>query len=285
MLLILLTVPRFLPCFHSMTPPQPQSLAGKVLVVIGGTTGIGSSAVRAFLAAGAKVVAVGLDPESCKAAQETFKQNCVCLCADARDPQTAPQAVSRAVSEFGSFSGLYHVAGGSGRRWGDGPLHEITDEGWRATIDLNLTSVMYSNRTAVRRFLAQGSGGTILNTGSVLASSPSPRHFSTHAYSAAKAALEGWTRSCAAYYAPSNIRFNLIVPGLIATPMSSRAQQDAAVTGFVKHKQPLAGGGIGQPEHLDSAALYFMGDGSGFTTGQVLEVDGGWSVSEGIPRA
>ncbi|HEX3164603.1 MAG TPA: SDR family oxidoreductase, partial [Chitinophagaceae bacterium] len=59
------------------------------------------------------------------------------------------------IEEFGSFDGLYHVAGGSGRKFGDGPLHELTMEGWNKTLELNLTSLMLSNQAAVKKFLEQ----------------------------------------------------------------------------------------------------------------------------------
>ena len=263
---------------------QALTLAGKVLVVIGGTGGLGLSAARAFVAAGSKVVAVGLHPESAESARSQLGEAGHVLCADARESQTAALAVQAALNHFGGFHGLYHVAGGSGRRWGDGPLHELTDEGWRATVELNLTSVMYSNRAAVRQFLAQGSGGTVLDLGSVLASSPSPAYFDTHSYAAAKAALIGLTKACAARYAVNDNRFNLLTTALVATPMSARAQADPVISRFVGTKQPLDGGRLGQPSDLDAAAVYFMSDGSRFTTGQVLAVDGGWSVTEGRPE-
>ena len=137
----------------------------------------------------------------------------------------------------------------------------------------------FSNRAAVRQFLAQKTGGSILNISSVLGWSPQPTHFATHAYAAAKAAVIGFTKSCAAFYAPQSIRFNVLAPGLVATPMSLRAQQDSAITEFIRDKQPLDGGRIGRPEDLDAAAVFFMSDAARFTTGQVLAVDGGWTVS------
>ena len=73
----------------------------------------------------------------------------------------------------------------------------------------------------------------------------------------------------------------MLAPALVATPMSQRAQSDADILAFVSTKQPLDGGRIGHPSDLDGAAVYFMSDDSKFTTGQVLAVDGGWSVSEG----
>ena len=259
---------------------QPGLLAGKVLVVIGGTTGIGLSATRAFVEAGARLVAIGLDPQSAAAVEQELGGGVRAICADATQPGVAERAIDEAIHAWGGFHGLYHVAGGSGRKFGDGPLHELSDDGWHKTLELNLASVMYSNRAAARRFLAQETGGSILNAGSVLANSPSPRFFATHAYATAKAAIEGFTKSCAAYYARSNIRFNVLAPGLVATPMAARAQTDAEILNYVRSKQPLDGGRIGKPEDLDAAAVYFMSDASCFVTGQVLSVDGGWSVTE-----
>ena len=254
-------------------------LSGKSLVIVGGTTGLGLSAARAFVEAGARVVVVGRNAESCVAAQTALGEAALVLSADAGDPQTAPRAIEKAVGAFGGFHGLYHVAGGSGRKMGDGPLHDITDNGWHATFELNLTSLMLSNRAAVRQFLAQGGGGSILNISSVLAFSPSPQHFATHAYAAAKAAAIGFSKAIAAYYAPQNIRVNVLAPALVETPMARRAAGDEAIQRFIKTKQPLDGGRIGPPADLDAAAAYFMSDGSRFATGQVLAVDGGWGVS------
>jgi len=267
------------------TVAHPVLLEGKTIVVIGGTTGLGFSAAKAFVQNGANVIALGRDHNSVEAAREQLGKQAYALVGDATFPNSAGAAIAEAVSRFGRIDGLYHVAGGSGRKFGDGPLHEITDDGWRKTIDLNLTSVFYSNRAAVRQFLKQKSGGSILNVSSVLAWSPSAELFSTHTYAAAKAAIIGLTQSCAAKYASDKIRFNVIAPGLIATPMSQRAQGDEQILSFIKSKQPLDGGRMGQASDLDGAAVYFMSDSSRFVTGQVLAVDGGWSLTDGqIPH-
>jgi NAD(P)-dependent dehydrogenase (short-subunit alcohol dehydrogenase family) len=257
------------------------SLAEKVIVIIGGTTGLGLSAARACAGAGARVVVVGRDPGNVRAAGEVLGDRGEALAGDAMDSATAGVAIDLAVRRFGAFHGLYHVAGGSGRRRGDGPLHEIPDEGWRYTLDENLGALFHSNRAAVRRFLADGTPGSILNMGSVLGSHPSPGHFATHAYAAAKAGAEGLTRSAAAYYAPRGIRFNLIAPALVETPMSRRAAENPGIMAYIRTKQPLDGGRIGAPGDLDAAVVYFLSDSSRFVTGQVLLVDGGWSVTEG----
>ncbi|PYK98367.1 MAG: short-chain dehydrogenase [Verrucomicrobia bacterium] len=258
-----------------------SKLANKVLVVIGGTAGIGLSAARAFVAEGAKVVVVGRNADNVRAARKALGKSARALAGDATNPKIAVNAIQTALKTFGGFHGLYHVAGGSGRARGDGPLHEITDAGWEYTLDLNLASLFYSNRAALRQFLNQKTRGGILNMSSVLGFSPSPRYFATHAYSAAKAAIIGLTKSAAAYYARQNIRFNVLAPALVATPMSKRAQSNQAILNFIDAKQPLDGGRIGRPEDLDAAAVYFMSDESKFVTGQVLAVDGGWCVSEG----
>lgn len=256
-------------------------LNNKNIVIIGGTTGIGFSAAKAFIQHGAKVVAVGRDADTSQQAQQVFGDAGLVVTGDAMQENTAAEAIALCVKTWGTFDGLYHVAGGSGRKMGDGPLHELSLEGWNYTLTLNLTSLMLSNKAAAQYFLQTKQGGTILNLGSVLAYSPAPEYFTTHAYAAAKAAIIGFSKSIAAYYAKDNIRINVIAPGLVETPMAQRAAGDAEILSYIKTKQPLDGGRIGKPEDLDGAACYFMSDYSKFTTGQVLAIDGGWSVSEG----
>lgn len=256
-------------------------LANKRIVIIGGTTGIGLSSAKAFIAEGAQVVVAGRNEESVAAAQHLLGKNALAIAGDAIQEGTAAMAIRRCQEAFGRFDGLYHVAGGSGRKMGDGPLDEMTLEGWNKTLELNLTSLMLSNQAAIRAFRELKQGGTILNMGSVLGYSPSPAYFSTHAYAAAKSAIIGFSKSVAAYYAKDNIRVNVIAPALVETPMAQRAANDEQILSFIKTKQPLDGGRIGQPADTDGLAVYFMSDLSKFTTGQVVAVDGGWSISEG----
>lgn len=241
---------------------------------------MGLSAAQAFLREGANVIAIGRNPESAEQARELLK-NAVVETGDATEAGTALKTIESCIKRFGGFDGLYHVAGGSGRRFGDGPLHELTKEGWDYTLSINLTSLMWSNQAAVQTFLKRKTSGTILNMGSVLGYSPSPKYFVTHAYAAAKSAAIGFTRSIASFYARHDIRVNMLAPGLIETPMARRAAEDETIISFIKTKQPLDGGRIGEPADLDGAAVYFMSDHSRFTTGQILTIDGGWSITEG----
>src|SRR5687767_10722467 len=113
-----------------------NTLEGKSLVIIGGTTGLGLSAARACVTAGAQVVVVGRSAESGSAVLAELGEQGRLVRGDAIDPATAEQAIQLAVSQGGRLDGLYHVAGGSGRKFGDGPLDQISNDGWRATLDL-----------------------------------------------------------------------------------------------------------------------------------------------------
>lgn len=256
-------------------------LKNKNIVIVGGTTGIGLSAAKAFVGVGANVVLVGRNPDSCEKARSILGEAVAVYAGDASSPTAAEKAIELCIHTFGDFDGLYHVAGGSGRKFGDGPLHELTLEGWNKSFEINLTGLMLSNQAAIRKFRELGKAGTILNMSSVLAISPSPKYFVTHAYAAAKSAVIGFTKSIAAYYAFDNIRINVLASALVETPMSERASKNETILEFIKTKQPLDGGRNGRPEDLDGAAIYFMSDASTFTTGQTLYVDGGWDVSEG----
>lgn len=256
-----------------------MQLSNKHIVIIGGTTGMGLSAAKAFVREGANVVVVGRNEQSVAAAAEQLGSSALAISGDATQPGTANQAIELCLERFGGFDGIYHVAGGSGRNMGDGPLHGLSLEGWNWTLNMNLTSLMLSNQAAVQHFLALKKGGTILNMGSVLGFSPSPEHFSTHGYAAAKSAIIGFSKSIAAFYSKDNIRVNVIAPAVVETPMAQRAANNPEILSFIRTKQPLDGGRIGRPDDCDGIALYFMSDQSCFTTGQVVAVDGGWSVS------
>lgn len=260
------------------------TMTDRVVLLVGGTSGLGWSAARRLVGAGARVVVTGRDPDKVDRAANQLGESARGLAADADQSRAADEAVVLAVSVFGRLDALYHVAGGSGRSRGDGHLHEVSDEGVDYTLDVNLKSMIYSNRAALRQFLKQGQGGAILNMGSVLGFSPSPDFFASHIYAATKSAVIGFTKSIASDYARDDIRANVIAPALVESPMSQRALGNDAIMRFIERKQPLDGGRIGCPEDLDEAVLFFLSEASRFVTGQVLAVDGGWSVSEGTER-
>ena len=256
-------------------------LSGKNIVVIGGTTGLGLSAAKAFVNHGARVLVTGRNSDSCSKAKDQLGASGMVVSADAVVEGSAEEVIGICQKQWGQLHGLYHVAGGSGRKYGDGPLHQMSKAGWEATFNLNLTSMMLSNKAAINAFMDQGTNGAILNMGSVLGFSPSPKFFTTHAYAATKSAIIGFSKSVAAYYASHNIRINVVAPALVETPMAQRAATDRLIQSFIKTKQPLDGGRIGTPEDLDGIASLLLSDQASFITGQVIAVDGGWSLSEG----
>jgi NAD(P)-dependent dehydrogenase (short-subunit alcohol dehydrogenase family) len=208
---------------------------------------------------------------------------CEYAAADLTEPAIVDTAVEQCVRRFGRIDAVFNIAGVSGRRFGDGPVHECSVEGWQKTMDTNSRSVFLVCRATLRVMLAQKVGssglrGTILNMASVLAFSPRADHFATHAYAASKAAIIALTQSMAAYYAPQRIRVNAIAPGLVRTPMSQRAQEDPNILELMKTKQPLTQDLL-EAQQIAAAAVFLLSDRAGAITGVTMPVDGGWCVS------
>jgi meso-butanediol dehydrogenase/(S,S)-butanediol dehydrogenase/diacetyl reductase len=214
-------------------------------VITGSNGGIGSATVSAFEAAGFSVT--GLDVDD--------------------DPGATFGALDR-------LDALVCAHGISGRRLGDGPVDSCTEEAWDAVLETNLRSMFVYCKHAVPLLRAAG-GGAIVTVSSVLGLVGGDEDFATHAYAASKAGVIGLTRAMAATYAKDGIRCNVVCPGLIATPMSRRAQEDAEIRARLTELQPLTGD-FGTPDDVAQAALYLAT--APFVTGAVLTVDGGWTA-------
>lgn len=247
------------------------------VLLITGSTGIAEA--TAFLAAerGHGVFIAGLEETSCRKLSGAIPGS-GWSAGDLRDQEVSERALARCLEHHGRVDALFNVAGISGRRFGDGPLHECTPEGWDVTMASNVRTTFLMSRAVVWHWLQGQRPGAILNMTSVLASSPEPEHFASHAYAASKGAIESLTRAMASYYAPHSIRVNAIAPGLVRTPMSARAQQDPEILSFVAAKQPLAAGMLAAGD-VAEAAVFLLSDVSRHITGAILTVDGGWSVS------
>lgn len=254
-------------------------LADKSIVVTG-STGIAAAGARRACAEGARIFVVSLDEDDCRSLVSDIEGEggvASYAVADLTVEAEAMSAFDRAVGFLGAFDGIFAVAGASGRRFGDGPAHEVTLSAWAKTLEINTHPMFLATRIAIDNM--RGRGGSVVVVSSVLAESPSPQLFDTHAYAAAKGAANSYVRATASRYASDGIRVNAVAPGLVRTPMSERAAADPETVEYAKRKQPLAGDFL-EPEHVAGAAVFLLSDEASQITGQVLDVDGGWSVTE-----
>lgn len=232
----------------------------KVALVTGAAGGIGTATVAAFRSAGYDVVsadrAPGADVE-----------------ADLSSPDGARAAVAAAHGRHGRLDAVVAAHGISGRRLGDGPVVDCTEEAWEAVLAANLRSVFLLLKHAVPR-LAE-TRGAFVAVGSVLGLVGGDDDFATHAYAASKAGLIGLVRAVAATYAKDGVRASVVAPSLVATALSARSQDDPRIRARLPELQPLTGD-FGRPEDVAQAALYLAR--AEFVTGTVLVVDGGWTV-------
>lgn len=249
--------------------------------LITGSSGIAAATARLATSEGAIVYVVSNDEISCHALNKEIR--CAYFIADLTRSDQAAAAVESCFRTFNRIDALFNVAGISGRRFGDGPVHECTDDGWDVTMETNVKSAFLMCRETVTVMLNQepdgmGGRGAILNMSSVLAASPEPKYFATHAYAASKSAIIGLTEAMASYYAPVKIRVNAIAPGLTRTPMSARAQRDQDILDFLRVKQPLSEDLI-EADDVARAAVFLLSNEARYITGEVLTVDAGWRVS------
>ena len=252
------------------------ALSGKVAIITGGGSGIGQATAKLFAEQGAVVTIFEIDEARSTETLALLEGNHVSRIVDVTSALQVESAVKGVVVNFGRVDVLVNVAGGSGRKWGDGPTDACTLEGWDKTMALNLDSIFYCCKYGLQAMVPR-ERGVIVNVASVLGLVGGDDDFATHAYATSKGAIISLTRSIASYYAPRGIRANVICPGLIATPMSRRAQESEHIRARLSQLQPLTGD-FGSPIDVANAALYLASDASSFVTGTVLTVDGGWTV-------
>ncbi len=256
-----------------------KRLQGKVAIVTGAASGISKAVALRFAAEGASVAAFDVNEtglaETVSEIQQAGGQASAIL-VNVAESQQVQNAIQQVKNTYGKLDIVFNGVGLSGRRWGDGPIHECTEEAWEKVININLTSMFLMCKYTVPLLLENG-GGSVINLSSVLALVGGDEDFYTHGYAASKSGIIGLSRGMAAYYAPQNLRVNVIAAGLIATPMSQRAQTNPHILARLKQLQPLTGA-MGLPEDIAGAAAYFASDDAKFVTGVVLPVDGGWTV-------
>jgi NAD(P)-dependent dehydrogenase (short-subunit alcohol dehydrogenase family) len=260
-------------------------MPGKIYIITG-STGIAAETIKLLVAEGNKVFFIGRDESHCEELQaeiKTMGHTADFISGDLTDENVVSKLVSSCIKKHKRIDGLFNVAGVSGRKYGDGPLHECTLEGWQTTLNINLTTQFQMCKYALNQMLFQQSGedgmrGVILNMSSVLAFSPEAKNFTAIAYAAGKGAIISMTKTAAAYYAKDKIRINAIAPGLALTRMSARASENETIVECMKEKQPLAGTVMSAVD-VAKAAVFLLSSHSAMITGETMVVDAGWSIS------
>ena len=255
-------------------------------VFITGATGIAAETALTLARAGYKIFIASLNEQDCsELSGELHKHGAEAhfLSGDLSIPEVAEEAISRCVERFSRLDCVFNAAGISGRRYGDGPLHECTPEGLQVVLTNNLGTVVSVSRAALRVMLSHAPGrdgrrGSIVNLSSVLSRYPEPEYFAAHGYAASKGAIDSLTVSMASYYASYGIQINAVAPGLVKTPMSQRAQESNEIQDFIRTKQPLTGGML-LPVNIAGLVAFLFSDDAVALTGCVINADGGWSVS------
>jgi NAD(P)-dependent dehydrogenase (short-subunit alcohol dehydrogenase family) len=230
---------------------------GQVVVVTGGSRGVGAGIVSAFVAAGAHVVTCGRT--------EAVVEGTLFVKADVRQPAEATRVVATAVERFGRVDVLVNNAGGS-------PHVMASDSSPRffeAIVGLNLLAPFYCAQAAHAVMVGQEGGGVIVNVGSISGMRPSP---GTSAYGAAKAGLINLTSTLAVEWAPL-VRVNCVSPGLLVTDAGDEHYGGPEGLARVAATVPL--GRMGRADDVAQACLFLASPQAGFVTGSNLVLHGG----------
>lgn len=254
-----------------MMPAMDEGLADRVALVTGAASGIGLAVAQRLSAAGARVVMADVaEPQLDKAVHELRQKGAqVMACtADVCKSASMEELVSRAVEKFGGLHLAVNNAGISGKQ---APLAEQAIDDWLRVMDHNINGVFFAMRSQIPAMLASG-GGVVVNVASVLGqvgSALSP------AYTAAKHAVVGLTRSAALAYADKGLRINAVGPGYISTPLlQALSESDRA---RVAATTPM--GRLGAPEEIAELVAFLLSPRSSFTTGAFYLADGGFTTA------
>ncbi|MFB2866374.1 SDR family NAD(P)-dependent oxidoreductase [Aeromonas sp. MdU4] len=256
------------------------------VVLITASTGIGAATAKVLGAQGWKIFVASLSPEHVNALIQELKRVGIeadGIACDISMPESPSLIINKCLDSFGRIDALYNVAGVSGRKDGDGSLEKCTDEGWQTVLDINLTSQFRMCRVVVKHWLKEpekynGKIKSILNMASILGVDPMPEYFDTLAYGVSKAAVIGMSKILASTYASDGVSVNTIAPGLVETPMSTRASQDPRILSAVGRKQRLSKGMV-PIDTVAKLSAFMLSDGCISMTGEVVHPDGGWRVS------
>ena len=249
-----------------MTVP-PLPLEGKVVLVTGGSRGLGREMVFAFARAGADTVIVSRKLDSCeKLAVEVTAatgRRALPVACHVGDWDAQERLVSRVYDEFGKVDILVNNAGMS-------PLYpsleEVSEALFDKVFDVNLKGA-FRLTTLIGPRMAAGGGGSIINISSIASERPTPEDLP---YAAAKAGLNVLTKGFAQAYGP-NVRVNAIMAGPFLTDVSKAWDMDVVA----EKMKALPLGRAGNPDEIVGAAMYLAGPGAAYTSGAIIPVDGG----------
>lgn len=242
---------------------------GRIVLVTGGTSGIGRATALAFAKEGASVTIVGRDRARGEAVALECGGDAVFLQADLAAAKACADTVAATVRRFGRIDIAFNNAGFQERR---APLHEQPDEVYDRVFGTNLRAVFALMRAEIAAMLPQRRGAIVNNASVSGVRNPNP---GLALYSASKAAAISLTRSAAMEYAPQGIRINAVSPGRVETPMmlaSGIADMAAVAAGLPLRR-------LGTPEEVAQAVLFLASDKASFVVGQNLGVDGGFLSS------
>lgn len=235
-----------------------------VVLITGGSGGIGSALARRWHARGARLALVGRNQATLHALADEL--GALAIPADVTDAAQVDAAVARTIDALGGLDGVAHCVGSILLR----PAHMTSDADWQHTLTLNLTSAFFLLRAVTKQY----KGTLALAYVSTSAAHVGlPNH---EAISAAKAGLEGLVRAAASTYASRGVRVNAVAPGLVRTPLAARITGSEAALRTSTALHPL--GRIGEPDDVARVLELLTDPANSWLTGQVIGVDGGMST-------